>query len=206
MKKTNALLLCIFIAVFVLFIDQTTKLYVQNSPAIQINDYLRIETYYNYGLLSNIALSEGGIITIGMIIILLFIIKHEAKRLKKHDVISMVFFGLITGGLTSHALESWFRGEIIDFIVIMNPIRPVITNIADISLLIGVIGFIIISIPYTIHENKNNRKIVKLWIQKRIKRKRSIIVNILSIIGSIIMPAIIIKKFFDKRIKKSTRE
>ncbi len=200
MKKTNTAILFVTVATLVVIIDQITKFF-SKTASFYINNYLSIQPYYNHGLLSTIAFSEGGVIIIGILLLLVIILKHEAEELKKHDILAMVFLGLAAGAVSSHTLELWIRGEVIDFIAIRTPQQLYATNFADIALLFGLGSFFILSIPHSIGESKKRKHLLARWLLRTRLKNHRIIIAILSIVGSQIIPMTFVKKMTKQRKK-----
>ncbi len=139
------------ISIIILFIDQLIKLIIQNNNINIINKYISIIYVKNTGAAFSI-LSGNNILLIILSIIMFLLIYYISKNY--HDILSDISFGLIYGGLFGNLLDRIIYGYVRDYISVIS--FPIF-NIADMSIVIGVILLIIYEIKEEIH-NANNSK------------------------------------------------
>lgn len=139
------------ISIIILFIDQLIKLIIQNNNINIINKYISIIYVKNTGAAFSI-LSGNNILLIILSIIVFLLIYYISKNY--HDILSDISFGLIYGGLFGNLLDRIIYGYVRDYISVIS--FPIF-NIADMSIVIGVILLIIYEIKEEIH-NANNSK------------------------------------------------
>lgn len=89
------------------------------------------------------------IVIIGILLIFLI------KQYKKKVIPEKLFICMIIGGGLSNLIDRIFRGYVVDYIDINQIIKYPIFNIADISIVIGVILFIVYMIIKIIRKQEN---------------------------------------------------
>lgn len=137
----------IFIALFALIIDLTSKLLIDNTMNYMetipvIINFFSITKVYNTGASWSILSGHQIILIIITIILLALLIYYQTKFiLNKRNIFA---FGLLYGGITGNLIDRIMYGHVIDFFdfKIFNYNYPVF-NFADIFIVIGIILLII---------------------------------------------------------------
>lgn len=136
-------------SIIILIIDIISKLiiknnFLENQSIIIIKDFFNITYAKNTGVAFSLLSNNKVIIIILTIIILGILLKYiKGKYINKYDQIA---YGLILGGAIGNLLDRIIYGYVIDFIdfKIFNYNYPIF-NIADTSIVIGVIIIVITS-------------------------------------------------------------
>lgn len=132
------------VAVFVLLIDQLSKLLVTsfiglNSSISIIDGFFSLRYIRNTGAAWGIMSNNTLILALISVFFLFFFIKYieESKDMNKLDRIS---FGLILGGIVGNLFDRLLRGYVVDFFsfLIFKYKFPVF-NVADTFIVLGVI-------------------------------------------------------------------
>lgn len=130
------------IAAAVLFLDQTTKIWVlqHGEAAIPVlGQWLQIVLFKNTGIAFSIALPR--MIILGFTYIFLIIgIMVASIDLDLSKLASRILLGIVIGGTLGNLIDRIGRGYVVDFIAVFK--YPVF-NIADIGLVIGLLGIVI---------------------------------------------------------------
>lgn len=126
----------------VLLLDQLTKWLVLKyleKPILLIPNFLSFELHTNTGIAFSIAVPQKLVIYLTYILLFLgiYIAHRELDTTKKT---TNIFLGLALGGALGNLIDRIFRGYVVDFISLW--IVPVF-NIADMALMIGILGIIV---------------------------------------------------------------
>lgn len=149
----------VLIASIILVIDQITKIIVSlyNIHINIIPSFLYISYHQNYGAAWSILEGKTILLIIASLvsIIIIFNITYSYKETK----ISNLCFGLLYGGTLGNLVDRVFYGYVRDFISIkiMNYNYPIF-NLADASLVIGVIILVIITIKGDVVNGKSRSR------------------------------------------------
>ena len=152
-KKINKIKILLYIIfIFIIIIDQVSKILIAQKSIILIPDFFSLiytqDTGVVFGLLPNnlIIIIPANIVVLGLII---KFIKENKNTMNYPVTISLM---LILAGGVSNFIDRIFRGYIVDFININLFTIPTF-NIADISITIGII-ILLISIIKQLFFNK----------------------------------------------------
>ena len=151
----------LIIAIIVLIIDQVTKMianmYLFDNIINIIPNFFKLEYALNTGAAWSI-LNNHQIILITISIILMILLFMINKKFKV-NVRNNIAFGLLFGGIWGNLVDRIFHGYVIDFLSfkIFNYDYPIF-NIADITVVIGIILLIIAIIKGEDNENSSRRK------------------------------------------------
>lgn len=152
-KKINKIRILLYIIfIFIIIIDQVSKILIAQKSIILIPDFFSLiytqDTGVVFGLLPNnlIIIIPANIVVLGLII---KFIKENKNTMNYPVTISLM---LILAGGVSNFIDRIFRGYIVDFININLFTIPTF-NIADISITIGII-ILLISIIKQLFFNK----------------------------------------------------
>ena len=139
---------CYIIGIIIVIIDQLSKILIIDKNISIIPNFLEFNYIQNAG--GAFGIGKANIILISSIIIIIGIITFLIKEHKK--VTNYIPFILILSGSIGNLIDRVFRGYVIDFIDI-NLFNFPNFNIADISIVIGVI--ILLYIILCKHTNAN---------------------------------------------------
>jgi len=141
-------ILGLLVALLVLFADQYTKHQVRkhiplNMSVEVIDGYVKFTHIRNPNSVFGISLGKKfpyrtfSILTIALFIFLL---------LKETDLSFIIIYGLLTGAAAGNVIDRFRYGEVVDFIDvgIGNKLRWAIFNVADASITVGLIVFLIL--------------------------------------------------------------
>ena len=133
----------VVIAIFTIIIDQIIKSIMQiyNVHLILIDNILSIDYCYNQGAAWNIL--SGHLYLLILITIIMLVVIYSLMFSYKENKLTNLSFGLLFGGVVSNLLDRIIFGYVRDFISLGS--FPVF-NIADASIVVGVILIIIISL------------------------------------------------------------
>ena len=148
-RKTKDYILLIFIILAIILLDQTLKLFLQNTGEITlIQGAINLNVY-------NQSTDSTYIITILIIILIIFkfIISQNEFVTKKMKI----FLSFILAGGISNIIDRIIRGYVIEYIHFRTIINLPIFNIADIFVIIGWICVISIFTGFTFNELKNRK-------------------------------------------------
>lgn len=153
-KKINKIKILLYIIfIFIIVIDQVSKILIAQKNIILIPDFFSLTYTQNTGVAFGILPSNLIIIIPANIVVLGLIIKflRENKDTMNYPVI--ISLVLILAGGTSNFIDRIFRGYVIDFIHI-NLFNIPTFNIADISITIGIIILLIIIVKQLFFSKK----------------------------------------------------
>jgi len=141
-------ILGLLVALFVLFADQYTKYQVRkhiplNMSVEVIDGYVKFTHIRNPNSVFGISLGKKfpyrtfSVLTIALFLFLL---------LKETDLYFIIIYGLLTGAAAGNVMDRFRFGEVVDFIDIgiSRKLRWAIFNVADASITIGLIVFLIL--------------------------------------------------------------
>ncbi len=160
MKRKN--ILKILLIVFLIILDQTTKIMVINTikgdSVNIIKDLLNFTYVENSGVAFGI--NSNGRITniITNIIVLVVVIKFIINQKEMINKFTYISLSLILAGGFGNLIDRIFRGAVVDFIDISPMFNFPTFNIADIFVVIGWISFALSIAIYTSKELKNIRR------------------------------------------------
>lgn len=130
---------------FLIVIDQMIKLVISmnlNNMSINvINNILKFTYCENRGVAFSLGNGNIPFFIILNIVIILIMIYYYEKNKKDANIIERIFYMLILAGGTSNLLDRIIRGFVIDFIDVNDLFRFAVFNVADIMIVIGVIGY-----------------------------------------------------------------
>ena len=158
MKKMKRISFYLEIIILVM-IDQITKLAVINCMSDKTVTIIKGILNFSYCENKGIAFSIGNghvpiFIIINMILISSLIFYYEKNRFELKGISKMFFTMVIAGGI-SNLIDRITRGFVVDFIDINELLDFAIFNVADIYIVIGVIG---IALKYIIPGTKKDDK------------------------------------------------
>ncbi len=146
-------------SIILIIIDQITKIYVinnfKNAPITIIKGVLRITYCENNGVAFSMGSGKIIMFIILNIILILGLIYFYEKNKCNFNKINKIFIVMIISGGISNLLDRIIRGYVVDFIDVNQLFSFAIFNIADIFIVIGVIGFGILSLYETGKEKSN---------------------------------------------------
>ncbi len=160
MKRKN--ILKILLIVFLIILDQTTKIMVINTikgdSVNIIKDLLNFTYVENSGVAFGI--NSNGRITniITNIIVLAVVIKFIINQKEMINKFTYISLSLILAGGFGNLIDRIFRGTVVDFIDISPMFNFPTFNIADIFVVIGWISFALNMAIYTSKELKNIKR------------------------------------------------
>lgn len=125
----------------ILIVDQLTKMFIDKSYVI-IDNFFKINPVKNYGAAWSILTDKTVLLIIVSLIILIILFRYQVFF--KMNLRNKISYGLIYGGLLGNLLDRIVFGYVRDFLEfkIFNYDYPIF-NLADVSLVIGVILLII---------------------------------------------------------------
>ncbi len=133
-----------YIIIILVIIDQITKFAItknlDNLPSIIIKDVLKFSYCENTGVA--FSMGDGNIvifIILNIILISGLIFYYEKNKTDFSVSTKICISGVIAGGF-SNLLDRIFRGFVVDFIDINQLFRFPIFNVADIFIVIGILG------------------------------------------------------------------
>ena len=131
-------------SVILIGLDQVTKMLIINNikddTIVVIKDILRFSYCENKGVAFSF---ESGHVPVFIIVNLLMIcglIFYFERNRKDFNLLGKIFFIMVIAGGISNLLDRVFRGYVVDFININDFINFAIFNVADIFIVVGVIG------------------------------------------------------------------
>ncbi len=146
MKKLNRVGIYLWIVLLVI-IDQGIKFAVINS--IKDNSITIIKGILKFLYCENrgaaFSIGNGHVpvfIVVNIIIILGMVFYYESNR-NEINIYEKVFFTMVIAGGTSNLIDRVIRGYVVDFIDVSQLLDFPIFNIADIFIVLGVIGLVI---------------------------------------------------------------
>lgn len=146
-------------AVILIIIDQATKVLVANSMVGKSITIIKNILNFTYCENKGVAFSLGSGNVATFIVVNLFIIcglvYYYIKNFKQFNGLKKVFFTMVIAGGTSNLIDRIIRGYVVDFIDITAAFNFAIFNIADIYVVIGIVGLSIKIISEMIYNNKN---------------------------------------------------
>lgn len=156
MKKKNILL--ILLIVFLIILDQATKIIVINTIKGEsvniINNFLNFTYVENSGVAFGIN-SNGRVTNIIInIIVMAVVIRFMLNQKEMMNKFTSISLSLILAGGFGNLIDRIFRGTVIDFIDISPIFNFPTFNIADILVVVGWISFALSMAIYTTKEFK----------------------------------------------------
>lgn len=156
--KNKRLIFSIIFIIFLLIIDQSSKLIAIKNNNRDINNFIKIEVNQNTGMAFgfNSGNSKNIVLSIFIIILVINFMKRQAELIDTKTNISLCF---ILGGALGNLIDRFIRGGILDFIKVY---KFPIFNIADVMICIGWVLVVIFIINFSrknrgeIFEKQNN--------------------------------------------------
>lgn len=147
----------------VLLLDQLAKSWVlQNlgDPIDLLGPYLQIIVFHNSGIAFGLPIPYP-VLTIGILIILLFLVIHYRSALAAAQPIIIFPLALIYAGAVSNLIDRFRHQSVIDYLSI--PLGSVF-NLADLAVITGIIILFIHEIrrPAAPHQMTNSEKTLNL--------------------------------------------
>lgn len=150
------------VATLTVFLDQLTKylavtfLPFENQQVLIPNFFSLTYTKNTGGAFSFLSNNVELLSVIGLIVLIACI--YYLKKNPPQDTLESFSLGIILGGLIGNLLDRLLRGGVIDFLdfYILNYDYPVF-NIADIGIVIGIIGLLIIETRGDIIERRSRK-------------------------------------------------
>lgn len=154
MKKISKTTISIIVLIIVLLIlDQLIKLVIINNPTKTIiPNVVEIKLTENKDGAFGVGQNSTFSYIVTNVIVLGIIIKFMTNGNKLIDIKTKVVLALVLAGGISNLIDRICRGYVLDFINIKN--LPVF-NLADLYVLIGWIGFVVIFTIFTVKEKRN---------------------------------------------------
>ena len=154
MKKISKTTVSIIVLIIVLLVlDQLIKLGIINNPTKTIiPNVVEIKLTENKGGVFGVGQNSTFSYIVTNVIVLGIIIKFMANGNKLIDIKTKIVLSLVLAGGISNLIDRICRGYVLDFITIKN--LPVF-NLADLYVLIGWIGFVVIFTIFTFKEKRN---------------------------------------------------
>ena len=153
MNKKKSIIIGIIILVIIIFLDQITKMILIDKNINIIPGFLRFNYTENIGVAFNIGSNYIVMIMLVDIIILGLIIKF-IKENELNLKILLSLFIILAGGI-SNLVDRLFRGYVVDFIDI-NLFNFPSFNLADISIVLGIIALVCVILKSIIVEEKKS--------------------------------------------------
>ena len=143
MRKKTIIIICV-IAVIVLLFDQASKLLVEKNNVYFDSRFLKVEKVINTGMALGLNEGNKGNIAIMLLAFLLifYFIKNQIDNIDKKTAIAL---GLVIGGGVSNFLDRFFRGGVLDFVIIF---RIPYFNVADFCAVLGWLMLIVFLVLY----------------------------------------------------------
>ena len=148
-QKQNANNCSIF--VLIIIVDQLTKLLSINNDVIIIPNILKFAYIQNTGAIFGI-FPKNIVLIIDIVAIICILIYF--KKIERNKMTNVAFVLIISGSI-SNLIDRIFRGYVIDFIKVIILDNLPIVNLADISILIGSIIFIIVYFRGLLNKKEN---------------------------------------------------
>lgn len=125
-------------------LDQVTKMLVINNikddSIVVIKDILRFSYCENKGVAFSFGSGHVPVFIIVNLLMICGLIFYFERNRKDFKLLSRIFFIMVIAGGISNLLDRVFRGFVVDFINVNDFINFAIFNIADIYIVVGIIG------------------------------------------------------------------
>lgn len=147
----------LLIGLIIIIIDQIIKsiISINLTYGTSIGKFIKITNISNTGIAYGIGQGRKVIIIIGNIIIIYLLLKFLIKNYKNlTNIVKFSLVIIISGGL-SNLVDRIFRGYVVDYIDISKVINYPVFNIADISIVVGVILLVVYIIVNTIKKQES---------------------------------------------------
>ncbi|MBR2241208.1 MAG: signal peptidase II [Clostridia bacterium] len=135
-------------AIILIFVDQLTKLAVidnlKDKSITIIKDILNFTYCENRGVAFSIG--NGHVptfIVVNLIIICVLTVYYEKNKEEFQSLLNKIFFTMVIAGGASNLVDRVLRGFVVDFIDINGLFDFAIFNIADVFIVVGIIGLVI---------------------------------------------------------------
>jgi signal peptidase II len=132
-------------AIILVLVDQIIKLKIIDTIKDKSITIIKGILSFTYCENKGVAFSIGNghvplFIVINLIIICGLTVYYEKNKQEFRGIISKIFFTMVIAGGISNLLDRVFRGFVIDFIDIGELFNFAIFNVADIFIVIGIVG------------------------------------------------------------------
>ncbi len=144
MEKFKRVSVYLWVIVLVL-VDQVAKLGVTNNMKDKSITIIKGILSFTYCENKGVAFSFGNghvslFIVVNLIIIVGLTVYYEKNKSEFKGVISKIFFTMVIAGGVSNLIDRIIRGFVIDFIDVGELFNFAIFNVADIFIVVGIIG------------------------------------------------------------------
>ena len=144
MEKFKRVSVYLWVIVLVL-VDQVAKLGVTNNMKDKSITIIKSILSFTYCENKGVAFSFGNghvslFIVVNLIIIVGLTVYYEKNKSEFKGVISKIFFTMVIAGGVSNLIDRIIRGFVIDFIDVGELFNFAIFNVADIFIVVGIIG------------------------------------------------------------------
>lgn len=144
MEKFKRVSVYLWVIVLVL-VDQVAKLGVTNNMKDKSITIIKGILSFTYCENKGVAFSFGNghvslFIVVNLIIIVGLTVYYEKNKSEFKGVISKIFFTMVIAGGVSNLIDRIVRGFVIDFIDVGELFNFAIFNVADIFIVVGIIG------------------------------------------------------------------
>lgn len=149
-------------AVVLVLIDQVVKVCVVNNikdnSITIIKGILRFSYCENEGVAFSIGDGHVPVFIVVNLLIVCGLIFYFERNRKAFNWFGKIFFIMVIAGGVSNLIDRVFRGFVVDFIDVNGIINFAIFNVADIFIVVGIIGLAFYMIYKSILEEKSKRK------------------------------------------------
>lgn len=144
MEKFKRVSVYLWVIVLVL-VDQVAKLGVTNNMKDKSITIIKGILSFTYCENKGVAFSFGNghvslFIVVNLIIIVGLTVYYEKNKSEFKGVISKIFFTMVIAGGVSNLIDRIVRGFVIDFIDVGELFNFAIFNVADVFIVVGIIG------------------------------------------------------------------
>ena len=136
----------VYLIVFLLIaVDQIVKIvvtkYLNNDSITIIKGILKFTYCENRGAAFSLGNGHSVILIIMNLLLICGLIYYFERNRNKFNFINKIFFTMVIAGGISNLIDRFIRGYVVDFINVNEIFNFAIFNVADIFIVIGVIGF-----------------------------------------------------------------
>ena len=159
MEKFKRVSVYLWVIVLVL-VDQVAKLGVTNNMKDKSITIIKGILSFTYCENKGVAFSLGNgyvplFIVVNLIIIVGLTVYYEKNKSEFKGVISKIFFTMVIAGGVSNLIDRIVRGFVIDFIDVGELFNFAIFNVADVFIVVGIIGLAFTFVGQGIKLKKN---------------------------------------------------
>ena len=162
-KLSKDTILLVTIIVFIILIDQSLKIWVQNAGEISIiSEILKFKVSQNTSAAYGVGSNSTIMYVATNIVILGVIFKFMATQNEFVDRKLKIFLSFILAGGISNVIDKVIRGYVTEFIDFGQVVNLPIFNIADLLVLIGWVAIAAIFASFTVKEWRSKKTQSKL--------------------------------------------